>query len=174
MVISALPRHPRGWCRIGQPRRERTDDPARAAERIRHRRRVRRGGGSAMTAQQDEASIRRGYDAFNRGDLATLSEVIAEDAVWHPAGTHRLAGEKRGREAIFAYFGALGAAGVHVELHDVVAGERHAAGMHTTVGQQGGKQIRARVALVFHMRDGRIVEAWEQMDDTSVWDAYLG
>jgi len=32
----------------------------------------------------DNASlVRRGYAAFSTGDMATLSELFADDAVWH-------------------------------------------------------------------------------------------
>ncbi len=29
---------------------------------------------------------RRGYAAFGTGDMATLTELIADDAVWHVGG----------------------------------------------------------------------------------------
>jgi ketosteroid isomerase-like protein len=33
--------------------------------------------------------VRRGYAAFSTGDMATLSELFASDAVWHvPGGFH--------------------------------------------------------------------------------------
>lgn len=127
-----------------------------------------------MATQQDAATIRRGYEAFNKGDLATLSEVIAEDVVWHPAGNNRLSGAKHGRDATFQYFGQLGEAGIRADLHDVMASDQHVAGAHTTVGERGGKRINAHVVILFHMRDGKVAEAWEHMEDTSAWDAYLG
>jgi len=37
-------------------------------------------------ATVNTALVRRGYAAFNRGDLATLTELFAEDAVWHCGG----------------------------------------------------------------------------------------
>src|SRR3954447_22687855 len=127
-----------------------------------------------MSAQSDEAAIRTGYDAFTRGDLPTLSQVIAADATWHVLGRNRLSGEKRGRDAIFGYFGELHQAGIGVELHDVVANGQHVVGLHRARGEQGGKMLDSRVALLFHLRDGQIAEAWEQAGDTRAWDEYLG
>jgi ketosteroid isomerase-like protein len=127
-----------------------------------------------MSAHDDAAVIRRGYAAFMAGDLATLSEVIAADATWHVMGHNRLSGSKQGREAIFGYFGALHAGGIHLELHDVVANDEHLVGLHRGLGEQGDKQLDSRVAMLFHVRGGQIQEVWEQADDTGAWDTYFG
>lgn len=126
-----------------------------------------------MSKEENAAVIRRGYEAFNRGDLATLAQVIAEDAVWHPAGRGRLSGEKRGQEAIFGYFGQLGEAGLRAELHDVIANDDHAVGLHTSVAQRAGKSLNSHVVIVFHLRNGRVAEAWELADDTQKLDEYF-
>jgi ketosteroid isomerase-like protein len=126
-----------------------------------------------MSAHEDEAAIRRAYDAFSRGDMATLTELIAEDATWHVAGRNRWSGTKRGRDAIFAYFGELGAVGIKVELHDVVSNDRHTVGLHRATGEHGGRRLEENVALVFHLRGGKIHEAWEQGNDTRAIDEYI-
>jgi ketosteroid isomerase-like protein len=38
---------------------------------------------ATMTADENAAIVRRGYEAFNSADVATLSEVFHENAVWH-------------------------------------------------------------------------------------------
>jgi ketosteroid isomerase-like protein len=40
--------------------------------------------------------------------MATLAELIAEDAVWHLGGRNSLTGDYEGREAIFGLFARLG------------------------------------------------------------------
>ncbi|MGI8551773.1 MAG: nuclear transport factor 2 family protein [Dehalococcoidia bacterium] len=126
-----------------------------------------------MPAEQAITTIRRGYDAFSRGDLDTLAQIIAADAVWHVAGRNRLSGAKQGREAIFAYFGALGQAGYQVDLHDVLADEQHVVGLHTARGEREGQRLAAHTAVVFHMRDGMVQEVWEQVDDTQSLDEFF-
>jgi ketosteroid isomerase-like protein len=130
----------------------------------------------AETAQDNAAIIRRGYEAFNGGDLATLREVFAEDAVWHVGGRGRLSGEKRGRDAILGYFGQLGELSggtFRAELHDVVANDEHVIGLHTASGQREGKSIRVHTALVLHLRAGKISEAWEHAEDTQALDEFV-
>jgi ketosteroid isomerase-like protein len=36
-----------------------------------------------MGSADNASLVRRGYAAFSTGDMATLSELFADDAVWH-------------------------------------------------------------------------------------------
>ena len=128
------------------------------------------------SAQEDAATIRRGYEYFNSGNLEELAQLFAEDVVWHCGGRGRFTGDKRGREATFAYFGQLGeltGGTFRAELHDLVANEEHVVGLHTGTAQREGKSLNLKETLVFHLRDGRIVEAWEQYEDSQTWDEFF-
>ena len=52
--------------------------------------------------------IRRGYHAFNTGDMKTLSELFDENASWHTPGRGSIAGDRVGRDAVFAQFARYG------------------------------------------------------------------
>jgi uncharacterized protein len=128
------------------------------------------------SAQENAASIRQGYELFNSGSLEELTQLFAEDVVWHTGGRGRLGGEKQGRDATFAYFGQLGEltdGTYQAELHDLVANDEHVVGLHTNTAERGGKSLNLREALVFHMRDGMIVEAWEHYEDSQTWDEFF-
>src|SRR5688572_12708913 len=127
------------------------------------------------SAQENAATIRRGYELFNSGNLDDLTQLFAEDVVWHAGGRGRLAGDKRGRDATFAYFGQLGElteGTFHAELHDIVANDEHVVGLHTNTGQRGGKSLNRREVLVFHLRDGRVIEVWEHYEDSQTWEEF--
>ena len=62
-----------------------------------------------MAEHPDVALVRRGYDAFSTGDVATLSEIIAPDAVQYQPGSGALAGEHKGLPAILEFYGRLAA-----------------------------------------------------------------
>ena len=129
-----------------------------------------------MSSQENETQLRRGYNAFNAGDMATLTEVFSPDAVWHVPGRNPLSGEKRGRDAVFAYFGKLGELSngtFHVDLHDIVANERHLVGVQTDTAERAGKKLNARAVLLFHMEGGKITEGWENFEDQYAVDAFL-
>src|SRR5438309_2047225 len=78
--------------------------------------------------------VRQGYEAFANGDMAWMSENLAEDVKWHTPGNNPGAGDYVGREAVIASFGRLFQATggtLKLELHDVVGNDQHVAGLAT-------------------------------------------
>ena len=59
-------------------------------------------------AEKNADVVRRGYAAFNAGDMKTLNELFDENASWHTPGRGRIAGDYKGREAVFGQFGRYG------------------------------------------------------------------
>lgn len=119
--------------------------------------------------------VRRGYEAFNAGDLATLSEIFAEDAVWHAAGSGVLSGTKQGRDAILAYFGELGArsqGSFKANVQDIVGGEKHTVAIQHTQATSNGKTLDMGTVIAFGVRDGKIAEGREYSEDTAKWDDF--
>jgi ketosteroid isomerase-like protein len=89
---------------------------------------------------------RKGYDAFAKGDLATLAELIADDAVWHVKGVGPLDGDYHGRDQAFGFFGRLAE--------------------ETGGASRNGKSIEVPVVNVSHNdADGRITEFWAATTD---------
>ena len=131
----------------------------------------------AETVDQNIATMRRAYDAFNRGDMDTLRQLWTDDVVWPVGGRNRLSGEKRGADAIIAYFGQLIEASggtLKVELHDVVGNEQHILSMHTLSAQHQGQPLSIHFVLVTHVRDGKFSEVWEHTDDRHALDVMIG
>jgi ketosteroid isomerase-like protein len=52
-------------------------------------------------------TARSNYEAFARGDLATLQDSFAEDAVWVTSDELPLGGKVKGRDAIMANFAQI-------------------------------------------------------------------
>jgi len=115
-------------------------------------------------AKENIEVVRRGYEAFQKGDLAAFDDLLADDCVWHVPGRGQLAGDKKGRKATVEYYGQLGVLSegtVKVELQDLLANDDTVVGLHSVSAARGGKAVESTVALVFHIRGGRISEAWE-------------
>ena len=128
------------------------------------------------SATQNEATVRKGYEYFNSGNMEELRKLFAPEATWHVPGRSRFAGDKQGVDASFAYFGEIVQATdmtFRAEVHDIVANEQHAVGLHTTTATRNGKELRAHTVLVFHMNgEGKIDECWEHFDDTATVDEF--
>jgi ketosteroid isomerase-like protein len=129
-----------------------------------------------MRAEENAAVIRRGYEAFNSGDMDTLTEIFDESAVWHVPGRSSLAGDHQGRDAAFAYFGRLGQetggtfqAGLQ---HLFADDEDCVVGVQTNSAERDGKRLSVDACLVFQLKDGRVTEAWEHHRDLYAWDEF--
>ncbi|HSO52030.1 MAG TPA: nuclear transport factor 2 family protein, partial [Actinomycetes bacterium] len=111
---------------------------------------------------------RRGYEAFANGDMATLSELLADDVTWHVDGAGPLSGTYHGRDEVFSFFGRLAeetAGTFRLDVHDVLANDEHAVVLCTQSASRGGKSIEVPVANVSHLRDGKLTEFWGATTD---------
>ena len=123
-----------------------------------------------MSEHPNAGLVRRLFEAFDRRDITTITEVIADDAVWHfPGERGALAGEHRGRAAILRFLatvGVLTAGTFHLELLDITASNDRAVALFTGTGSRpDGRTLENPTALVINVRDGRISEVRE-----FVWD----
>jgi len=114
------------------------------------------------------ALLRKGYEAFAKGDMATLTDLISGDVVWHVPGTSRISGEYRGRDAAFAWFGQiaeLSGGTFRIEVHDILANDEHAVALTRATASRQGRQLNALDTDVYHIRNGKVTEAWSFTDD---------
>jgi ketosteroid isomerase-like protein len=128
-----------------------------------------------MGAAENVATIRGGYEAFNSGDLNALAEIFDESVVWHTPGRSSLASDYQGREATFGYFGRLGAetgGTFQAEPRHLVADDDLVVGIQQNRAERNGKHLDVALCLVFQLKEGRIVEAWEHFHDLYAWDAF--
>ncbi len=129
-----------------------------------------------MVADHPSADlIRRGYEAYLKGDMATLENLFVEDVVWHTAGTNPTSGEHKGRDAVLALFRRvkeLSGGTFRVEVHTVLADDDHGVSLTRTTASREGKHLRAQSVTVFHIRDGKITEVWQASDDQSSIDKF--
>lgn len=129
-----------------------------------------------MAAKEDAELIRRGYEAFNKGDMETLTELFDENAVWHTPGNSSVAGDHEGREAAFALFGRYGGetgGTFKAELRYVLADDDgHAVGIHHNSAERDGKRLDVDCALAFEIKDGRVVDGREHFYDLDAWDEF--
>jgi uncharacterized protein len=129
-----------------------------------------------MAESANVTLIRDGYTAFGKGDMDALGKLFTDDVVWHTAGTSPIAGEHKGKEATFNYFGQLAELSggtFKVDLHDCVGNDQHVVGIQSNSARRNGSTLdNEQITIVFHMSDGRCNEAWEQHTNRAVWDSF--
>jgi uncharacterized protein len=130
-----------------------------------------------MAEHPNVARIRDGYAAFARGDFAVLNDLFAEDLLWHVNGRSQFAGDYRGREAVFGFFGKLmevTEGSLHIDLHAVFADDEHGVALTIVTASRGGRSVTVDQAHVFHLRDGKVVEYWDSSTDQYAFDELIG
>jgi len=124
---------------------------------------------TTIAVHKNVDTIRRGYEAFNKGDMKTLTELFHEKASWHVPGKGALAGDYRGREAVLALFGKIGQecrGTFKAELrHALVDEDGRVVGMEHLSAQRNGKRLSADACLVFEFKDGRVISGTEYIHD---------
>jgi ketosteroid isomerase-like protein len=121
----------------------------------------------------NEAVVRRYCDAWRQGDLATIMDCYHDDLVLHYFGRSPLAGEHRGKAAALGVLARVQQLSNRqlVEIHDVLASEDHAIVLARERFERDGRSHDARRVLVYHVRDGKLAEAWIYDDDQRAVDA---
>jgi uncharacterized protein len=128
-----------------------------------------------MAEHPNAALVRRGFEAFNSADIATLSEIIAPDAVQHMPGNNRLSGDHKGLENILGMYGSLAEATggtFRATVESIYANDRGAVATYRTTATRGSQSLDQRDALIFEIIDGRAIDITEMTLDGEVDDAF--
>jgi uncharacterized protein len=130
-----------------------------------------------MAGPTNEELLRRGYEAFAVGDLATVQSLLAEDIVWHSSGANQLAGEYTGHEEVLEYFGRLMEltdGTFRLEIHDILANESHGIVLVTNHARRNGRTLAANTVDIWHIEDGKAREFWSFAEDGAELDSFFG
>ena len=115
------------------------------------------------------------YAAFGAGDMATLSDLFADDIVWHSAGDNILSGDYVGKDAVFGLFAQLvqeTGGSFKNDIHDILANDDHGVALVSSTANRGGKTLDSRAVHVFHMDNGKLVEFWNFPEDPAQVDEF--
>lgn len=128
-----------------------------------------------MEEHPNAALLRKGYEAFASGDMATIDQLFADDIVWHVPGTGIMSGDYKGKEEVINMFGRLmqeTGGNFKIDIHDVLANDRHAVAITTVSGERNGKRFETKSVDVFHpTSDGKVNEYWSCAEDQTSIDA---
>jgi len=119
--------------------------------------------------------LRKGYDAYGSGDVAVLNELFADDIEWHIAGRSAIAGDYKGRDQVFAFFGKLmelSGGTSKIEVHDILANDEHGVALVTGTATRDGKSFSGLDVHTFHLRNGQVVEFWDSPVDQYAADEF--
>jgi hypothetical protein len=129
-----------------------------------------------MAEHPDVTLVKRGYNAFNNQDVATLRELLAEDAVQTMVGDNLVSGEYKGLDNVLAMYNRLGelTGGTYrCEVEQTFTnGKGTVVVVHHQTAQREGKRLDNRQALVFQVVNGKVVSLTDASDDIAIDDDF--
>lgn len=119
--------------------------------------------------------IRRGYEAFEKGDLETIQKLFAEDAILHVGGRSPISGDYKGRDEVLGFLGqvvSLSDGTFKSTLHDILGSDKHVVALSTATGQRGGKRLNVQGVETYHLKGDQVAEAWFISSDDYAEDEF--
>jgi uncharacterized protein len=126
---------------------------------------------------ENEALVRRIFDAFARKQGFALRDAFAADATWNVPGTGTMAGPFHGRDAIFRFLGRLPKEtdGTYASsLIDVLASDTRAAALYRASGERKGRRLELDQVLLFRIENGLVQEVLALPSDPEAFDTFWG
>ena len=119
--------------------------------------------------------IVRGYDAFDRGDVGTVLEILDPNIHWHVPGRSPLSGDYKGHDEVVGFFTTtqeLATGTFSIEINDVLAGEQLVVVLCTVSAQRHGQHWSSPEVHVWRVVNGRAVEFREYQGDQQTEDEF--
>ncbi len=128
---------------------------------------------------ENSDALKRGYDAFNNGDIETVSEIFADDVRWEGPNTEGvpMGGLHEGKDAVLQ---ALGQIGEDFERFQVSPDEMVEQGdtivvlSHLDAKTSSGTELKLPGAEVWRMSDGKAQRVQSLLDTAEVRQALSG
>jgi ketosteroid isomerase-like protein len=121
----------------------------------------------------NERLLRREYEARARGDEGAVTELLAEEIVWHVPGRNAIAGTYRGRDEVLGYIRrrqALAHGTFEISVEDVLANDRHGLVIASGRAVRNGHAYAWRGHGLYRFANGRIAECWLLPEDPRLFD----
>ena len=128
---------------------------------------------TGSTEHPNVAIIKRYYDAYGKGDVATVRSIFADDIVWRIPGHHPLSGAKRGPDEVLAFFQQLAKANFKADVLFLGGNDEYVVDCHRGYGSVRNALLDILWCLVFRIQNGRIAEVTNFAGDQHAADAFF-
>jgi uncharacterized protein len=125
-------------------------------------------------AHQNADLVRKGFEAFGTGDMATLDSILADDVVWHSSGGGVISGDFVGKQAVFGSFALIPQEtdAFSQEIHAILADDEHTVALVNATATRRGNTATFAQVFVFHIEGGKAKEVWVTPFDQAAADAF--
>ena len=101
-------------------------------------------------------------DAWQRGDIATLTQLYHDDFTLHYPGTHALAGIHRGKATALQVMRTVSERTNRklLQIVDVMTGTQRGSLNVVEQWSRGGETVQVERVFVYTVRDGKLHQCW--------------
>jgi ketosteroid isomerase-like protein len=113
------------------------------------------------------------FQAFASKDDKALAEATVEDLTWYFPGRHPLAGVKRGREEVVAFFTRMGSMGFKPEKLITGVNDDYVVETQWATGSSDGEEVTMGWTVLWTFRDGKLESGRHYSADQHLADDYF-
>ncbi len=127
-----------------------------------------------MSKQNNEALVRKIYDAWADRDFKAYLDLLSDDIIYHAAGNCPFSGIHKGKEAVIKMGQlALEIGGTQrVVFKQLIANDSHVAVIDRWTAEREAKTVQMDNLLVYKIESGKITEIWEFIEDEVAHDDF--
>jgi ketosteroid isomerase-like protein len=107
--------------------------------------------------------VRRGYAAFQNGDMDAMRTILAADIAWHAPGQGPQSGDFQGVDNVIGEFGRLfhdSGGTFRVEITEILEGDHSVVVLARESASREGRTLDQAYAHLFQFRGDEVSEAW--------------
>jgi len=126
-----------------------------------------------MSANED--TVRRGYEAFSRGDMDTLRSIMTPDVVQSVPGKSQIAGEHKGIDDVLGYYAQLfelSGGTLSVQLESTKVEGDTVVSTHHATAQRESRSWDTTENITFSFAGDKITRLDEAPTDLAGFDAF--
>ncbi|HEY7283784.1 MAG TPA: nuclear transport factor 2 family protein [Actinomycetota bacterium] len=119
--------------------------------------------------------VRRWYDAFASGDMATVEELLDPSIRFLVPGDNQFSGEYRGRAELMDLWARMKdftSGTFRVRVHEIIGTHNLAAVLVDAFAERGHESVAETDIEVHRVRDGRIIEISLFIEDVEAGDVF--
>ena len=131
--------------------------------------------GEQTGPEHTTAVLRRYWEAWQAGDVATVLALYSEDLTLHYFGDNPMAGAHRGKPAALAALGKISARVRRrvIEVQDILAGATRGVVLAREEFERDGRRFELERVFVYRVEGGLVAECWIYDQDQRLVDRLL-
>ncbi len=128
-------------------------------------------------SHSNQALLQKMYSDFAKGDFKAMLSACPDNVTFELKGKSKLAGKYTKENFVSGFcekLSQMSAGSFQIEIHDVLASDRHGLVLGTVTVSKEGQKTQLRTVHVWRIENGKPVAGYEYPRDMYQFDAIFG